>query len=269
VKIQCWCHGGKLQENRLIAFFVLTVLLLAGAPGSASGQKAEANRGLIDTGVVSRLQAMVEDRAPPSSKQQLKEQFETLSAANARRDPGSVFYIGSGIVSSAFKNLVGAIQETKGIDKDEAKKKEFLKEVTELDRFVSALEKLSVGPFEFDRLRENIMVASVRDRMSFTKLQIRSLLTADKWEDVIEELASAKDLQSLYSEVLQLRQSVKKLATDVQRLSTELEKVKVDVQGLRPSPTPDCLPWTQPAGAQWSYEIGDNRCGLFRRLGRR
>jgi hypothetical protein len=226
------------------AALLIVFLSLTGALGQAPGEKqAPAARGLLDNELVRRLETMVEGRATkPNDKELLASQFAALRVANERRDAGSVFFIGSTIVGIAWNNLVVAIQQTKGLD-EEPTKKGFRKEVTELDRFLSALEKIAVGPFQFDRQREEVMVASVRDKMAFTKLHIRALLKADKWEEAKETLELAKAAQSLYLEVLDLRRISSRLNGEVQKLNDDLQQLREEVRRLREEKdAPDCVP---------------------------
>jgi uncharacterized protein (TIGR03000 family) len=149
-------------------------------------------------------------------------QFAAYEAANDRHDNASIFFVGSAIVEQAWEDLRDGILKTPDLDSEDDKnhdKKGFRPEILALERILTALEKLSVGPFVFDRAREESMIVSVRDRMAFTKLEIRSLLKEDKWDEAKESLEVERNVENLYSEVWKLRRDVETLKRQVANLT--------------------------------------------------
>jgi uncharacterized protein (TIGR03000 family) len=147
-----------------------------------------------------------------------------LAAANAQEDRGSVFFIGSVIAQRVWKGLSAEIDQWTREHPDESKDPDLDKGLSrallDLDHFIAALERVSVGPFVFDQRKEETMVATTRDRLLLTKVVVRALLERN-WRKEVPKINIELSLTGLISEVVALRRRMDDLEAELKNARSD------------------------------------------------
>jgi hypothetical protein len=216
--------------TRLSAAMLAILLLCKGLPNlQAFDDETGAKPIQMDKGEIDHSYKALFSKYAPKEKIELL--LGALEDANEKGDRGSVFYVGSQLIDEVWKGLSVAIKnwerqnktpEPPAQDKLDA---ELKSAIETLDQLATKLERLSVGPFLFDRTREEEMIATTKDKLLLTKVVIRAMLKND-WRKNRALLDVDLKVESLYQVILKLSDGMAALDSRVQTLEKDVQALK-------------------------------------------